>query len=220
MGRVRRLSKKSLQAFSNSHKALKAVVMKQKPNVVEVVTVKSGAKTKIIKKIKVDIDKCIGCRACEMVCSGFHAKPKYSSINPARSRIRMVVDELKDIYVPIRATDYTKSECAGRHDYTIGGKEYTECSFCGSVCPARDYFIEPDSGLPLRCDMCEDDPTLKEPMCVQVCSVGALTYEEEEVEVKEQEVKPGDMEVGLESLVDKFGMQKVLETVARMAKKG
>lgn len=180
----------------------------------------TGSLKKKIKKIKVDIDKCIGCRACEMVCSGFHATPKYSSINPARSRIRMVIDELNDIYVPIRATDYTKSECAGRHDYTIAGKEYSECSFCGSVCPARDYFYEPDSGLPLRCDMCEDDPTLKEPMCVQVCKVGALVYEEEEVEVADQPPKPGDVDVGVESLIDRYGLQKVMETVARMSKKG
>ena len=97
-----------------------------------------GRTTKIVKEIKVDIDKCTGCRACEMACSAFHAKPKYSSINPARSRIRVVSDELNDEYVPIRARDYTPSECTGRHVYTINGKEYSECSFCGASCPSRD----------------------------------------------------------------------------------
>jgi hypothetical protein len=33
-------------------------------------------------------------------------------------------------------------------------------------------------------------------------------------------MKPGGMEIGLESLVDKYGMQKVMDTVARMSKKG
>ena len=80
---------------------------------------KDGIKTKIVKQIKVDVDKCIGCRACELACSAFHALPKYSSINPARSRIRVMVDELKDIYVPIRAGDYTSAECTGRNTYTI-----------------------------------------------------------------------------------------------------
>ena len=56
---------------------------------------KAGQTTKIVKEIKVDIDKCTGCRACEMACSAFHAKPKYSSINPARARIRVVIDETK-----------------------------------------------------------------------------------------------------------------------------
>lgn len=174
----------------------------------------------VIKQINVDIDKCIGCRACELACSAFHAQPKYSSINPARARIRLVMDELKDQYVPIRAGDYTRAECNGRHAYTINGKEYPECSFCGVSCPARDFFKEPDSGLPLKCDMCEDDPTLTEPMCVQVCRCDALTYVEKEDDRAEVEESPEELEVGLESLSDKYGLQKIIEAVARMTHKG
>ena len=62
-------------------------------------------KKKIIKTIKVDVDKCNGCRACEMICSAFHATPKYSSNNPARSRIRVIHEPIKDIYVPVRAVE-------------------------------------------------------------------------------------------------------------------
>ena len=175
---------------------------------------------KTVKEIKVNLDKCIGCRACELACSGFHATPKYSSINPARSRIRVVIDELNDVYVPIRAGDYTPAECTGRHSFTINGKEYPECSFCGVSCPARDLFKEPDSGLPLKCDMCEDIPPLEEPMCVQVCRHGALTYEEREEEKGEEEPVPGEMEIGLEALLNKHGMQKVMDTIARLSKKG
>jgi benzoyl-CoA reductase subunit BamC len=175
---------------------------------------------KIVKVIKVNLDECNGCRACEVVCSAFHSSPKYSSNNPARSRIRVIHDPLRDVYVPIRAGDYTPAECTGRHTYTINGKEYDECSFCGVACPSRDLFYEPDSGLPLKCDMCESDPPLEEPMCVKWCLVDALTYEEREEEVEEEEVKLGDMEIGLESMVDKYGLQKVLDAVARMSKKG
>jgi len=178
-------------------------------------------KKKIVKIIKVDIDKCNGCRACEVACSAFHAVPKYSSNNPARSRIRVIHEPLRDVYVPIRAGDYTPAECTGRHTYTINGKEYDECSFCGVSCPSRDIFKEPDSGLPLKCDMCESDPPLIEPMCVQWCLADALTYEEREEEV-EEEVKREEMEIGLESLANKYGLQKIMDTVARMSmsKKG
>jgi benzoyl-CoA reductase subunit BamC len=174
---------------------------------------------KLVKRINVDVDKCIGCCACEVACSGFHASPKFSSFNPAKSRIRMVVDELKDLYVPVRSTDYTKAECTGRQMYKIDGKEYSECSFCGSICPCRDYFKDPDSGLPLKCDMCIDDPPVT-PMCVQVCRVGALTYEEYEEEALEEEVKREGADVGLEALVNEYGWQKVMEAAARMSKKG
>jgi benzoyl-CoA reductase subunit BamC len=182
-----------------------------------VVTVTDGSEKRIVKEIKVDLDKCIGCRACEIACSAFHATPKYSSTNPARSRIRVVIDELNDCYVPIRAGDYTPAECTGRHSYTIEGKQYRQCSFCGVSCPSRDLFKEPDSGLPLKCDMCESDPPLEEPMCVQVCPHDALTYEETEEEGEEEETRE-EMEVGLETLAKRYGLQKIMDAVARMSK--
>ena len=149
--------------------------------------VKAEKKTKIVKTIKIDVDKCNGCRACEVICSAFHAAPQYSSNNPARSRIRVIRDPLADIYVPVYAGEYTAAECAGRDKYTIDGKEYEECAFCRASCPSRDVFKEPDSGLPLKCDMCESDPTLEEPMCVQWCLADALIYEEREEEVEDEE---------------------------------
>ena len=180
----------------------------------------TGEKQKrIIKTIRIDVDKCNGCRACEVICSAFHAAPKYSSNNPARSRIRVIREPLSDIYVPVYAGDYAPAECAGRDKYTIDGKEYEECAFCRASCSSRDEFKEPDSGLPLKCDMCEDDPPQKEPLCVQWCLSDALIYEEREEEV-EEEVKLEEMEIGLESMVDKYGLQKVLDAVARMSIEG
>ncbi len=173
---------------------------------------------KKIKTIRIDVDKCNGCRSCEMICSSFHANPQYSSNNPARSRIRVIRDPHKDIYVPVYAGEYTESECSGRDKYTINGKEYDECAFCRASCPSRSEFKEPDSGLPLKCDMCESDPTLEKPLCVQWCLADALIYEEREEEV-EEDVKQEEIEVGLESMVDKYGLQKILDTVARMKKK-
>ena len=66
--------------------------------------------------------------------------------------------------------------------------------------------------------MCEEDPPLEEPMCVQWCLSDALTYEEREEEEEEEE-KPEEMERGLESLVDKFGMDKVIDAIIRMTQK-
>ncbi len=173
---------------------------------------------KKVKVLKIDVDKCNGCRACEAICSAFHAAPKYSSSNPERSRIRVLFDPLKDIYVPVHAGEYTEAECIGRDIYTIDGKEYDECSFCRASCPSRGLFKEPDSGLPIKCDMCEDDPPQEEPLCVRWCLSDALTYEEREEE-GEDEAKPEDIEIGVEALADKYGLDKVMDTVARLAKK-
>ncbi|NIM65372.1 MAG: (4Fe-4S)-binding protein [Candidatus Latescibacteria bacterium] len=180
---------------------------------------KGEKKKRIIKIIKIDVDKCTGCRACELICSAFHAAPRYSSNNPARSRIRVIHEPLRDIYIPVYAGDYAAAECTARDKYTIDGKEYEECAFCRASCPSREIFKEPDSGLPLKCDMCESDPPLIEPMCVQWCLDDALTYEEREEEGEEEE-KIEEIEIGLESLANKHGWQKIMDIVARMSKKG
>ena len=173
-------------------------------------------KMKTIKTIKIDADLCNGCKACEVVCSAFHAAPKYSSNNPARARIRVIRDPLKDVYVPVYAGEYTAAECMGRDKYVIDGKEYEECAFCRASCPSRDIFKEPDSALPLKCDMCEGE---EEPLCVKWCITDALTYVEREEEGEEEEEKPEELEIGLESLADKYGLDKIMETVARMSMK-
>ena len=173
---------------------------------------------KIVKSIKVDADKCNGCRGCEVVCSGFHSTPKYSTINPARSRIQIIRHPLKDIWLPVFAGEYTPAECMGRDKYVIDGKEYDECTFCRAVCPSRDIFKEPDSGLPLKCDMCESEPPLEKPKCVEWCLNDVLTYEEREEEVEES-LEMEAVETGLASMIDKYGMDKIADAIARMSQK-
>ena len=136
----------------------------------------------IIKTIKIDIDKCTGCRSCEANCSAFHAEPKYSLVNPKRSRIRVFWDEENDLFVPIFAGQYTDAECNGRNIITIKGKDYGQCSFCRASCPSRDLFKEPDADIPLKCDICGEPPPPDGPSCVKACLYNALTYVEREVE--------------------------------------
>ena len=175
-------------------------------------------KTKTVKVIHIDVDKCNGCRACEVACSAFHATPRYSSNYPGKSRISVIHEPLKDMFVPVIAGEHVRAECTSRSKYTIDGKEYDECAFCRTSCPSRTLFKEPGSELPFQCDMCESDPPLEEPNCVQWCLSDALTYEEKEEEVDE-EVELEEMEIGLESLVDKFGLEKVVDAVVRISRK-
>jgi benzoyl-CoA reductase subunit BamC len=135
----------------------------------------------MIKSIRIDSDKCSGCRSCEAACSAFHASPKYSLVNPKRSRIRIFVDQENDLFVPILAGQYTDAECNGRHVTVIKGKEYGECSFCRASCPSRDLFNEPDADIPLKCDLCGEPTPLDGPACVKVCLYEALVYEERSI---------------------------------------
>jgi len=180
--------------------------------------VKAGTTTKTVKEIRIEVDKCTGCRACEAACSAFHAKPRYSSVNPARSRIRVVADEINDEYVPVYAGNFTRRGCDGRHVYQLDGKQYSECSFCRAACPTRDFFIEPDSGLPLKCDMCEDEPPLAEPLCVTVCQPGCLTFAKRQLETEVDETREREaIASGLESLVKQHGIEAVIEKLKRLS---
>lgn len=137
------------------------------------------AKRRTIRVIRINPDKCSGCRACEAICSAFHND---AIVNPRRSRIQVFRDETNDLYVPVLAGTYTEAECNGRNVVVIKGKEYGECSFCRNSCPSRELFKEPDSGIPIKCDMCGEPGPEGGPMCVQWCLSKALTYEEREVE--------------------------------------
>jgi len=55
-------------------------------------------------------------------------------------------------------------------------------------------------------------------LCVQWCVALALTYEEREEEVTE-EVDREELEIGLESLANEYGLEKIMDTVARMSMK-
>lgn len=183
----------------------------------------SDRRKRVIKEIKVDISKCTGCRSCELACSAYHAIPKYSSINPAKARIRIYMDEIRDQYVPIRAGSYTQAECGGRNQYVIGGEEYSVCAFCPASCPSRDYFKDPDSGLPLKCDMCEGIPPLEEPMCVQACKFDALTYYEREEEYyhegDQETADPGELKTAFDELVKQHGLKKVMQSFSQLSKR-
>jgi benzoyl-CoA reductase subunit BamC len=65
--------------------------------------------------------------------------------------------------------------------------------------------------------MCESDPTITEPLCVQWCLADALTYEEREEEIEET-ATPDDVDAGLEALANKHGWAKVADAVNRMSK--
>ena len=119
---------------------------------------------------------------------------------------------MKNIWLPVFAGEYTPSECIGRDIYVIDGKEYDECAFCRAVCPSRELFKDPDSGLPIRCDMCEGED---KPLCVEHCLNDVLIYEEREEEVEEQ-VEMSTLDSGLASLVEAYGLEKTTNAFARI----
>lgn len=172
-------------------------------------------KTKKIKEIRFNMDKCTGCRSCEVVCSQVHSNPKYASVNPSRARIRVIIDEFMDTYLAVRAGQHTESECNARNSFTIRGREFGTCDFCPASCPSREAFFDPDSGLPIKCDGCEGED-VDVPYCVRECYPGALTYVEREVE---EELRTKDeLFDSLRSLLKRHGLEKIVDVIVRVSK--
>ena len=63
--------------------------------------------------------------------------------------------------------------------------------------------------------MCEGED---EPLCVKWCLADALTLEVREVDVDVSEVSPEEIEIGLEALINKHGLDKVADIVAQISR--
>lgn len=125
-----------------------------------------------MKRLRIEHIKCTGCRDCETACSIKHYE---NEVNPKKSRIRVWLNEEDQKFHPVISGPTASAECTSKYDLIIEGTEYDECILCRAACPSRPWFIEPDTGIALKCDFCGDPP---DPNCVAACQSGALTLVE------------------------------------------
>lgn len=133
------------------------------------------------KVLKIDYEKCTGCRLCELVCSVKHDRVS----NPIRSRIRIIKWEAEGIYVPVScqqcedapcvlgcpAKALTRNEDLGRVE--VDYNKCIGCRTCVSVCPfGAMHFVSTDRKV-IKCDLCDGDP-----QCVRFCDVEAVRFVE------------------------------------------
>jgi Fe-S-cluster-containing hydrogenase component 2 len=134
------------------------------------------------KSLIFDVDRCTGCRECELVCSFKHE----SKFNPKKARIRVV-----RLY-PTPGIDFAficqhceEPPCAkvcpqgaiGRDTrsgaITISKKQCFGCGLCIDACPFGTIYFDTETEKAYKCDLCKGDPE-----CVQYCAHGALTFAE------------------------------------------
>ena len=131
------------------------------------------------KILKVDYEKCTGCRLCELVCSVKHDHVS----NPARSRIRIIKWESEGIYVPVACQQCEDAPCViGCPAKALTQNEETRrveldydkcigCRTCVSVCPfGAMHFVNSERKV-IKCDLCDG-----EPQCVRFCDVEAVSF--------------------------------------------
>ncbi len=134
------------------------------------------------KVLQVDIEKCVGCRTCEVACSLKNA----GESNPTRSRIRVIRYEKTGLfhnYVPMVCQQCSNPLCMeacpvnsiSRNTETgaleVDPDTCVGCRVCSMACPIGGVSIDPATDVAFKCDLCGGDPE-----CVKYCYPEAIEY--------------------------------------------
>lgn len=134
------------------------------------------------KVIQVDIEKCVGCRTCEVVCS----LKKTGRVYPSRARIKVVRFEKRGEfhnYVPMVCQQCSTPLCmdacplnAISKDSKTGAMIINKeacvgCRVCTVACPIGGVSLDPVENVAFKCDLCDGDPE-----CVKYCEPQAISY--------------------------------------------
>lgn len=143
-----------------------------------------------MKRIRVDAEKCSGCRSCEMICS-FKHEGKFS---PTLSRIRVIKEDKHGFDYPILC--HQCDPCAAVAACPVGALSKTElgitqlnkdacvgCGYCKDACTFEALELD-EFSRPLICDLCGG-----EPICVRRCPTNAITFVDSETEYPSPELE-------------------------------
>ena len=141
-----------------------------------------------MKRILVNVDRCSGCRQCEMVCSFSHENAFGSSI----SRITVMKEDIFGLDLPIicwhcsscNAMENCPTEALERNEgglIFVNEEKCIGCEICSKTCTIGAIKLHPKRCTPLICDQCGGKP-----LCVERCPTKALTY----IKTEKQQPKP------------------------------
>ncbi|MHA1951767.1 MAG: 4Fe-4S dicluster domain-containing protein [Candidatus Thorarchaeota archaeon] len=162
------------------------------------------AERQLLKNIlAIDINKCTGCRNCELACSAVHT----NTFNPKRSRIQVLKDEDKNLVLPMVCLQCEVPLCEqacpnGALVYNEKGTLYTKskvcigCANCVTACTFGGIEIDPITLKAIKCDLCWGDPA-----CIKACEYGAISM----IEAKSEGLKT--RRVGTEPVYQTLGIQ-------------
>jgi Fe-S-cluster-containing dehydrogenase component len=132
----------------------------------------------------IDLNKCVGCRACELACHQRNNLPEGKSY----VRILPKGDEDNRWFLPVQCQHCKDAPCehvcptgATYHDRSgvvlINEKTCVGCKYCAVACPYDARAFDEDTGLVDKCWLCLDwvlGGGL--PACVQSCILGARIF--------------------------------------------
>ncbi|TYB32704.1 MAG: 4Fe-4S dicluster domain-containing protein [Flexistipes sinusarabici] len=161
-----------------------------------------------MKKIFIDYERCVGCKACEIACAVEH--------HPEKSLYALVGDSKVFSNVRVVAVDYINFASSCRHcdpaycmdacpSGAIQRDEETDavivdpymckaCAMCAMTCPfdaitfKETHYSAFNRDYAVKCDFCVDRVKNGElPACVESCKTNALVFQEADEFVRNKE---------------------------------
>lgn len=155
----------------------------------------------VVKEIFVDIQRCMGCRACEIACAIEHSESKVLAgalLESPAPQARVQVESAGVFAYPVRCLSCGDAPCiavcpngAMHRDADSGAVVVDEqrcigCMMCASICLFGAISARRVKRLAVKCDRC---PTMvangQDPACVEACPTKALRFIDETVSAQE-----------------------------------
>ena len=144
-----------------------------------------------MREIFVRLDRCLGCRSCEMACAVEHSKSKnlYDAVSERPLPLRRLYVEMAEgKKVPLVCRHCEDAPCVAvcrtgalYQDSATGIVDRDTircvgCWMCAMVCPYGVIGRQSEARVAVKCDRC---PDMDVPACVSACPTGTLVFAEE-----------------------------------------
>jgi carbon-monoxide dehydrogenase iron sulfur subunit len=155
--------------------------------------------------IYIDVDKCLGCKACEIECAIEHSKSKnlFGAISEKPlPQYRVKIEGLDEFNIPLQCRHCEDAPCIeicptsalkklGVEQPVILERELCiGCKWCVLVCPFGVIKLDREGKLITKCDLCYERLKLNEkPACVEGCPTKALKFMTMDEIIKEKKDK-------------------------------
>jgi anaerobic carbon-monoxide dehydrogenase iron sulfur subunit len=144
------------------------------------------------KQIYVAIERCLGCKSCELACAVAHSQTKdllQAMLEPVRSQSRLEVRVVETFAVPLHCRHCEDAPCIkvcpshamSRSDpdepVICHESRCIGCTLCVLVCPFGVLKMNRVGKAIVKCDLCQELlADGKDPACVTACPTGAIRF--------------------------------------------